>query len=164
MPTALSTIARTTAHKRLADAHPDEFARLLGEERVARGLPAVPVIGAGGRNTTPRVPAPTVLTVMGSRHTAPALGISPTVWRNWVRLGVPVDRQQDVADMLGLPVAVLWPQPEQLEQPEPKPKRTRTVPDPEPFSCTDCNGGFRTRADLARHRLHTGHGHDEGAA
>jgi hypothetical protein len=164
MPTALSTVARNTAHKRLAELHADEFARLLGEERVARGLPAVPVIGAGGRNTTPRVPAPTVLTVMGSRHTAPALGISPTVWRNWIRLGVPVDRQQDVADMLGLPVAVLWPQPEQLEQPEPKPKRTRTVPDPEPFACTDCNDGFRTRADLARHRLHTGHGHDEGAA
>jgi lambda repressor-like predicted transcriptional regulator len=204
MPTALSTVARNTAHKRLADAHPEQFSALLAEERVARGLPAVPVIGVGGRNTTPRVPAPTVLTVMGSRHIAPALGISPTVWRNWIRLGVPVDRQQDVADMLGLPVAVLWPQPEQPEQPEAKPnwirlgvpvdrqqdvadmlglpvavlwpqpeqpeqpeakpKRTRTVLDPEPFACTDCNGGFRTRADLARHRLHTGHGHDEGAA
>jgi hypothetical protein len=161
MPTALSTVARNTAHKRLADAHPEQFSALLAEERVARGLPAVPVIGAGGRNTTPRVPAPKLLGQVAAKHAAPALGISGAVWRNWVRLGVPVGREQDVADMLGLPVAVLWPQP---EQPEPKPKRTRTVPDPEPFSCTDCSDGFRTRADLARHRLHTGHGHDEGAA
>ena len=162
MPTALSTVARNTAYKRLADNHPDEFSALLAEERVARGLPAVPVIGVGGRNTTPRVPAPTVLTVMGSRHTAPALGISPTVWRNWIRLGVPVDRQQDVADMLGLPVAVLWPQLEQPEQPEAKPKR-KSRDDVPTHSC-ECGQTFFTRADLARHRLHTGHGHDEGAA
>jgi hypothetical protein len=159
MATALSTVARNAAHKRLAELHPEMFAAILAEERVARGLPAVPTIGGEGRVAVERKPTSRVLAKMFRRYAAPELGISPTVWRNWIRLGVPVDRTQDVADMIGLPVAVLWPQLEQPEQPKPKRKARDDVPT---HSC-ECSQTFFTRADLARHRLHTGHGHDEGA-
>lgn len=160
MGTALSTKARHAAWVRLAEAHADEFATLLAEERVARGLPAEPTIGRHGRVAVERAPARPWLSKMPPRYIAPALGISPAVWRTWVRLGVPVGREADVAAAVGVPLEVLWPP---LKAEEPKPKRAKAEP-ANPWHCDRCGERFAARADLARHRLHTGHGHDEGVA
>lgn len=159
MPTAPSQLAREAAQRRLAEAHADEWARLLAEERVARGLTPEVVRGMAA---VPRTPAPAVCRVVASAKVADQLGITTTTWRTWVTRGIPVGREADVAAALGLPLEVLWPQPKPAE--EPKPKRTRTVPDPSPFACDGCTDTFMTRADLARHRLHTGHSHDDEAA
>ena len=109
MATALSTQARNAAWKRLAELHPETFAAILAEERVARGLPASPTTGRHGRVAVERVPAPAWLSKMAPRYIAPDLDISPAVWRTWVRLGVPVGREADVAAAVGVPLEVLWP-------------------------------------------------------
>ena len=109
MATALSTQARNAAWKRLAELHPETFAAILAEERVARGLPASATTGRHGRVAVERVPAPAWLSKMAPRYIAPDLDISPAVWRTWVRLGVPVGREADVAAAVGVPLEVLWP-------------------------------------------------------
>ena len=162
MPTPSSTKARRAAWLRLAEAHPDEFAAILAEERLVRGLPVT--AGRRGRPSVERVPAPAWLAKIGPRYVAPELGISAAVWRTWVRLGVPVGREADVAAAVSVPIEVLWPELEPQPAEEPKAKRARSVPEPAPFGCDRCPESFRTRADLARDRLHTGHGHDEDVA
>lgn len=160
MATALSTKARHAAWVRLAEAHADEFATLLAEERVARGLPAEPTIGRHGRVAVERTPAPALCRIVATSKVVEPLGITPPVWRTWLRLGIPVGREADVAAALGLPLKVLWPP---LKAEEPKPKRAKAEP-ANPWHCDRCSDRFFSRADLARHRLHTGHGHDEGVA
>lgn len=39
--------ARRSAYRRIADAHPDEFDRILTEERAEQGLPALGVLKKG---------------------------------------------------------------------------------------------------------------------
>lgn len=158
MPTAPSQLARDAAHRRLIEAHPDEFARLLAEERVARGLTAEVT---RGHAPIKRTPAPAVCRIVASAKVADQLGITTTTWRTWVTRGIPVGREADVADALGLPLEVLWP-PAKTE--EPKPKRAKTEKaEPNPWYCDRCSERFFSRADLARHRLHTGHGHEDVA-
>lgn len=155
MPTAPSQLARDAAHRRLAEAHPDEFARLLAEERVARGLTPE---ATRGHAPVARTPAPAVCRIVASAKVADQLGITTTTWRTWVTRGIPVGREADVADALGLPLEVLWPE---AKPAEPKPKKAK--PEPGAHRCDGCADTFTTRADLARHRLHTGHGHEDVA-
>lgn len=161
MPTAPSQLARDAAHRRLTEAHPDEFARLLAEERVARGLTPEVI---RGHAPVARVPAPAVCRIVNSAKVAGQLGISSVVWRTWLDRGVPVGREADVADALGLPLEVLWPELKPAAAEEPKPKRAKTgKAEPNPWYCDRCSERFFSRADLARHRLHTGHGHEDVA-
>lgn len=157
MATALSTQARNATWKRLAELHPEMLAAILAEERVARGLPVVPTIGGAGRVAVERKPTSRVLAKMSSRYAAPELDISPTVWRNWVRLGVPVDRADDVAAMLGLPAEVLWP------TAEPKPARVKPPKPVGLHQCGVCGHRAASRPGLARHRQDEDH-YDEDAA
>lgn len=154
MPTAPSQLARDAAIRRLIAEHETEFAALLVEERVARGLTPEVI---RGHAPVERVPAPAVCRVVNSAKVTGKLGISSIVWRTWVRLGVPVGREADVAAAVGVPLEVLWP------QAEPKPNRVKP---PKPVGLHQCSAcGHRTgsRAELARHRQDEDH-YDEDAA
>lgn len=143
------------ALQRLKGEHPDRFAVLLGEERVKLGLLAVPQRGGG--KAVERVEASPLVRAVRPGQVFPKLGIRADTWSNWLRLGVPVDRKQDVADAIGVPVTLLWPEPEQA------PAKVRP---PKPVgvdACAVCGERFASRADLARHRLDAGH-HTEDAA
>lgn len=161
MPTAPSQLARDAAIRRLIAEHETEFGAFLVEERVARGLSPEVI---RGHAPVERVPAPAVCLVVNSAKVTAKLGISSIVWRTWVTRGIPVGREADVADALGLPLEVLWPELKPAAAEEPKPKRAKTEKaEPNPWYCDRCSERFRTRADLARHRLHTGHGHEDVA-
>jgi len=156
MPTAPSQLARDAAMRRLAELHPDDWSRLLIEERVARGLAPEP---QRGLLPVERVPAPKLLEAMSSRHMAPALGISSAVWRAWITKGVPVGHEGAVAAACGLPVDVLWP-----PAAEDRPK-LRSIKPPKVAGRHKCRCGnaFVTRDELARHRLELDHYDEEDA-
>lgn len=157
MATALSTQARNATWKRLAELHPEMLAAILAEERVARGLPVVPTTGRRGRVSVQRVPAPAWLSKVAPRYIAPDLDISPAVWRTWVRLGVPVGREADVAVAVGVPLEVLWP------QAQPKPARVKPPKPVGLHQCGVCGHRAASRPGLARHRQDEDH-YDEDAA
>lgn len=157
-PRTRSHLARSAynhAMARLRAAHPVEFARLLGDEREALGLPREP--RRRGSEPQERAPLSPLLNAIRTRTVTGPLGIAAATWLRWVKHGVPVDRKQDVADVIGVPVTLLWPEPEPQQKPA---KKAGTLL---AFKC-DCGKRFATRGDLARHRLNEGHSTDEAAS